>query len=295
MVLGAAGRAVPAAPAARAGPAGPRLRQGLRRRRDLVLEPLPRSPVRQRGLHLPVPVLRAALQGLELEREVPGQPEIERWLHYVTDTLDLRRDIQFSTAITSAHFDEDRNRWTITTDPGETVEAQFFVSRAGTPSAPMENIFEGQDGFRGPIFHTSRWPKEQVELAGKGSGDQDWGHRHPGHSDDRRRGRAVRHGPNPTGPEHARTTHHQTRDFDLVSSEPGHPASDASWRATDHQFRSARMHRFGRPAFVARVNGWGMLYVMPGDLVGAENRVTASDQRLRRQPTSRSRSAARAA
>ena len=31
------------------------------------------------------------------------------------------------------------------------------------------------------------------------------------------------------------------------------------------------------------------------ELVGAENRVTASDQRLHRQPTSRSRSAARAA
>jgi acetone monooxygenase (methyl acetate-forming) len=97
----------------------------------------------------------------------PGQPEIERWLHYVADTLDLRRDIQFSTMITSAHFDEERNRWTITTDRGETVEAQFFVSCAGMLSAPMENIFDGQDSFRGPIFHTSRWPKEPVELAGK--------------------------------------------------------------------------------------------------------------------------------
>ena len=31
----------------------------------------------------------------------PGQPEIERWMQYVIDGLDLRRDIQFSTAITS--------------------------------------------------------------------------------------------------------------------------------------------------------------------------------------------------
>ena len=46
----------------------------------------------------------------------PGQPEVEQWLHYVTDRLDLRKDIQFSTAITSAHFDEERGRWTITTD-----------------------------------------------------------------------------------------------------------------------------------------------------------------------------------
>ena len=63
-------------------------------------------------VHLPVPVLGGSLQGLELEREVPGQPEIERWLHYVADKLDLRRDIQFNTTIKSAHFNEATGRWT---------------------------------------------------------------------------------------------------------------------------------------------------------------------------------------
>lgn len=49
----------------------------------------------------------------------PAQPEIERWLHYVTDRLDLRRDIQFSTTIVSAVYDEDRGRWALQTDRGE--------------------------------------------------------------------------------------------------------------------------------------------------------------------------------
>ena len=49
----------------------------------------------------------------------PEQPEIERWLGYIADSLDLRRDISFSTTITGAVFDEDRNRWTVTTDKGE--------------------------------------------------------------------------------------------------------------------------------------------------------------------------------
>ena len=97
----------------------------------------------------------------------PGQPEVESWLHYVTDRLDLRKDIQFSTAITSAHFDEDRGRWTITTDAGDVIDAQFFVSCAGMLSAPMEHPFEGQDSFRGPILHTSKWPAEGIDLAGK--------------------------------------------------------------------------------------------------------------------------------
>jgi acetone monooxygenase (methyl acetate-forming) len=97
----------------------------------------------------------------------PGQPEVERWLQYVTDRLDLRKDIQFSTTIETAHFDEDRGRWTITTDRGDVIDAQFFVSCAGMLSAPMENVFEGQDTFRDPILHTSKWPAEDIDLEGK--------------------------------------------------------------------------------------------------------------------------------
>jgi len=100
-------------------------------------------------------------------QKFPGQPEIEQWMHYVADRLDLRRDIQFATRVTSAHFDEDRGRWTIRTDRGDTIDSQFFITCAGMLSAPMENLFEGQDSFGGPIFHTSRWPQDEVELAGK--------------------------------------------------------------------------------------------------------------------------------
>ncbi|WP_433503604.1 flavin-containing monooxygenase [Pseudonocardia halophobica] len=97
----------------------------------------------------------------------PGQPEVEQWLRYVTERLGLREDIRFSTRIVSAHYDEDRGRWTVRTDRGDTIDTQFFVTCGGMLSAPMEALFEGQDTFRGPIFHTSRWPKEAVDLAGK--------------------------------------------------------------------------------------------------------------------------------
>ncbi len=96
----------------------------------------------------------------------PGQPEIERWLHYVTDRLDLRRDIQFSTRIESAHFDEDRGRWTVRTDRGDVIDTQFFVSCAGMLSAPLTGQFEGQDSFRGQLVYTSSYP-EHLDVAGK--------------------------------------------------------------------------------------------------------------------------------
>ncbi|RZT88762.1 cyclohexanone monooxygenase/acetone monooxygenase [Pseudonocardia sediminis] len=106
-------------------------------------------------------------KGWSWSEKFPGQPEVESWLHYVADRLDLRRDIQFSTTITEARFDDDRGRWTLRTDRGETVDTQFFVTCAGMLSAPMENVLPGREDFRGTIFHTSRWPREDVELAGK--------------------------------------------------------------------------------------------------------------------------------
>ena len=50
----------------------------------------------------------------------PAQPETERYLNFVADRFDLRKDIQFKTRVTAASFDKAIKRWSITTDEGET-------------------------------------------------------------------------------------------------------------------------------------------------------------------------------
>ena len=97
----------------------------------------------------------------------PGQPEIERWMNYVADRLDLRKDFQFNTTIKSAHYNETSGRWLITTAAGQSIDAQYLISCSGMLSAPMENMFAGQDTFAGRVFHTARWPKEPIEFAAK--------------------------------------------------------------------------------------------------------------------------------
>ncbi len=106
-------------------------------------------------------------KGWSWSQRFPGQEEIQRWLGYVADRLDLRKDISFSTTITKADWNEDTQRWTVHTDGGEVIDTQFFIACAGMLSAPMEKMFEGQETFSGPIFHTSRWPREEVDLDGK--------------------------------------------------------------------------------------------------------------------------------
>jgi acetone monooxygenase len=106
-------------------------------------------------------------EGWDWTERFSAQPEIERWLQYVADRLDLRKDIQFNTTIKSAHFDEQTNRWTVTTDEGQVIDTQFVVTCCGMLSAPLTSLFPGQETFKGQLFHTARWPKDPIDFAGK--------------------------------------------------------------------------------------------------------------------------------
>ncbi|MES0875023.1 flavin-containing monooxygenase [Sinimarinibacterium thermocellulolyticum] len=97
----------------------------------------------------------------------PDQAELERYIHFIADRCGLRPHVRLKTRVTAAHYDERLARWHVTTEGGETLTARFLISCAGMLSAPIENLFPGQDRFRGQIFHTARWPREPVELRGK--------------------------------------------------------------------------------------------------------------------------------
>ncbi|EKD01609.1 FAD dependent oxidoreductase [Trichosporon asahii var. asahii CBS 8904] len=106
-------------------------------------------------------------KGWSWSERFPGQPEVERWLQYVTDKLDLRKDISFNSRIESAVWDDDRQRWTIKTSDGQVLDAQYFISCGGMLSAPLTNVFEGMDDFKGQIEYTSLYPAEGVDVKGK--------------------------------------------------------------------------------------------------------------------------------
>lgn len=97
----------------------------------------------------------------------PAQPEIERYVNHVVDKFDLRRHITFSTRVTSAIFDDKSGTWRVTTDSGETLVARFVVFNTGGLSTPKIPPFKGHETFAGVSCHTSHWPTEGVELAGK--------------------------------------------------------------------------------------------------------------------------------
>ena len=109
----------------------------------------------------------------ELEQEwdwterYPAQPEILAYLNHVADRYDLRRDILFNTRVASAHFDVEAERWTLRTDGGEVIAAQWCVMATGCLSMPNTPDFPGVDGYTGRIYHTARWPHDGVDFTGQ--------------------------------------------------------------------------------------------------------------------------------
>ena len=98
---------------------------------------------------------------------MPAQPEVEAYLNFVADRLDLRRDIQFGTKVVAMTFDEQAAMWVVRTEAGESFTAQFVVAASGILSVPLEPDIAGMHDFSGTSLSTGRWPEQRVDFAGK--------------------------------------------------------------------------------------------------------------------------------
>jgi cation diffusion facilitator CzcD-associated flavoprotein CzcO len=103
----------------------------------------------------------------EWSEHFAGQPETLRYCKHVADKFDLRRDIQFKSRVTAASYEEDARSWRIRLEDGSEHTCRFLVTAIGPLSTPTLPRIEGRDTFKGDSFHTARWPKQPVDLAGK--------------------------------------------------------------------------------------------------------------------------------
>ena len=93
-----------------------------------------------------------------------SQPEILRYINYVADKFDLRRNIQFKTRVITAVFNESLSHWEIETEHGERFRARFCIMATGCLSSPYMPSIPGLDDFKGKYYHTARWPHEAVDF-----------------------------------------------------------------------------------------------------------------------------------
>src|SRR3954453_8028461 len=103
----------------------------------------------------------------EWTERYPGQAEILRYLNFVADRFDLKRDIRFDTRVAAAHYDEAANRWRVRTEQGETYVVKFLITAVGCLSTANVPNFTGLKDFKGDWHHTGQWPHDGVDFTGK--------------------------------------------------------------------------------------------------------------------------------
>ncbi|MEC9151496.1 MAG: NAD(P)/FAD-dependent oxidoreductase [Pseudomonadota bacterium] len=96
-----------------------------------------------------------------------AQPDILAYANHVADRFDLRRDIEFDTSVTAAHFDEAAECWLVETDKGEKVSARYLIMATGCISTAQIPEIEGLSEYSGNTYHTGRWPHEKVDFTGQ--------------------------------------------------------------------------------------------------------------------------------
>jgi cation diffusion facilitator CzcD-associated flavoprotein CzcO len=109
----------------------------------------------------------------EIEQEwnwtelMPTQPEVEAYINFVADRLDLRKDIQLSSRVTAMSYDGLSVTWTTDTDTGDHYRSRYVVAATGCLSAPLEPDIPGIRTFAGTTLYTNRFPREGYSFTGK--------------------------------------------------------------------------------------------------------------------------------
>jgi cation diffusion facilitator CzcD-associated flavoprotein CzcO len=95
------------------------------------------------------------------------QPQTLKYLNFVADKFDLRRDIQFRSRVATAHYNDEGHFWSVTLEDGSQHTARFLITAIGPLSAPTMPRIEGIESFKGQSCHTARWPHDPVRFEGK--------------------------------------------------------------------------------------------------------------------------------
>ena len=96
-----------------------------------------------------------------------AQPDILNYARHVADRFDLRKDIDFNTSVTTAHYDAGRHQWRVCTDHDETLDARFVIMATGCISTAQVPDIPGLADYTGNTYHTGQWPHEKVNFSGQ--------------------------------------------------------------------------------------------------------------------------------
>jgi len=84
-------------------------------------------------------------------------PEILEYCSKIGQKYDLYADVCFQTDVTGMEWDEEDQKWIVTTNRGDRMKARFVAMSNGPLNKPKLPAVEGIEKYKGHTFHTSRW------------------------------------------------------------------------------------------------------------------------------------------
>ena len=97
------------------------------------------------------------------------QPELLDYFKRCFDKYDIQKNTYFETQVTDMKFDDETKMWEVTSIHNKKSNKEVInivLSCVGQLNQPKIPDIEGMDEFQGNMFHSSKWPDDDV-IAGK--------------------------------------------------------------------------------------------------------------------------------
>lgn len=95
----------------------------------------------------------------------PGA-ELKQYAHHVAEKYDLKRRMEFGTAVARADWDDAARLWRVTMTDGSSRSCRYLVTATGFLSQPYTPDFPGIESFAGDIIHTTAW-RDGYDFTGR--------------------------------------------------------------------------------------------------------------------------------
>ena len=97
----------------------------------------------------------------------PDYRELRSYFDHCDKVLDIKSHTAFESVVIDAQFNTDEGHWHVKTADGRTAKAKYLVIAAGFAAKRYVPPWPGINDFGGILHHSSFWPDEEIDVAGK--------------------------------------------------------------------------------------------------------------------------------
>ncbi|KAL8671659.1 MAG: hypothetical protein Q9168_003839 [Polycauliona sp. 1 TL-2023] len=107
------------------------------------------------------------LRDWQWREQFPTRAEMLRYFEHVDSKWGISATFDFGVSVSGAKYSEATQRWTVTLHDGRRANSQWLIPAVGFSSVLTIPPIPGIDRFRGPVYHTAKWPHNAMDMDGK--------------------------------------------------------------------------------------------------------------------------------